>query len=511
MAAHGRAGDATRQARDEFRTLRAHLEEGILSLATSVDGRRFTYQASLHGLELQPGGYVSLSPPGRDPQLGQVLSLAEHRTDGPEIELGFNPDTAPARFRVVIRGAAGDGVILEGDGEPFHDAEIAPASDAEISAWLARVAPTRARLEIGSLLLAPEIPFALDAGGFDRHTFLCGQSGSGKSYALGALLEQVVQETGLRIIILDPNSDFVRFASAKADASEEAASRWRAAASGVVVRQSAEAGDKRLRLRFADLDTRTRAAMLRIDPIADRDEYAALATAVARSRERGGLAAVRELATTNDPIEQQLGLRVGNLGVQEWSVWARDDAGTLLEEIVAGDTRCLVVDLGSLPTREEQALTAVSVLDTLWAQRADRRPTLIVVDEAHNVCPQHPEDGLTALATEHAVRIAGEGRKFGLHLLVATQRPQKVHENVVSQCDNLILMRMNSTADVGALAGAFSFVPPGLLDRATAFRQGETLIAGKLSGHPALVRVGRRISEEGGGDVASGWADTPRG
>lgn len=117
MAAHGGAGDATRQARDEFRTLRAHLEEGILPLATSVDGRRFTYQASLHGLELQPGGYVSLRMPGRDPQLGQVLSLAEHRTDGPEIELGFNPDAAPARFRVVIRGAAGDGVILEGDGE----------------------------------------------------------------------------------------------------------------------------------------------------------------------------------------------------------------------------------------------------------------------------------------------------------------------------------------------------------------------------------------------------------
>lgn len=317
-----------------------------------------------------------------------------------------------------------------------------------------------------------------------------------------------MQETGLRIIILDPNSDFVRFASVKADASEEAASRWLAAASGVVVRQSAEAGDKRLRLRFADLDTRTRGAMLRIDPIADRDEYAALATAVARSRERGGLAALRELATTNDPVEQQLGLRVGNLGVQEWCVWARDDAGTLLEEIVAGDTRCLVVDLGSLPTREEQALTAASVLDTLWEQRADRRPTLIVVDEAHNV---YPEDGLTALATEHAVRIAGEGRKFGPHLLVATQRPQKVHENVVSQCDNLILMRMNSTAGVGALAGAFSFVPPGLLDRATAFRQGETLIAGKLSGHPALVRVGRRVSEEGGGDVATGWADAPRG
>ena len=74
---------------------------------------------------------------------------------------------------------------------------------------------------------------------------------------------------------------------------------------------------------------------------------------------------------------------------------------------------------------------------------------LIVVDEAHNVCPARPEDPLTAIATEHAVRIAGEGRKFGLYLLVSTQRPQKVHENVLSQCDNLLLMRMNSLADLG--------------------------------------------------------------
>ena len=52
-------------------------------------------------------------------------------------------------------------------------------------------------------MLAPDVPFALDAGGLDRHTFLCGQSGSGKTYALGVLLEQVVLETELRIVVLD--------------------------------------------------------------------------------------------------------------------------------------------------------------------------------------------------------------------------------------------------------------------------------------------------------------------
>jgi hypothetical protein len=168
--------------------------------------------------------------------------------------------------------------------------------------------------------------------------------------------------------------------------------------------------------------------------------------------------------------------------------------------------RCLVVDLGSLATPQEQALAAEAVLERLWRRRSRREPMLIVIDEAHNVCPARPEDGLTALATEHAVRIAAEGRKFGLYLLASTQRPQKVHENVVSQCDNLVLMRMNAAADLAYASDVFSFVHPGLLAQAGAFGLGEALIAGKLSSHPALVRMGARIAEEGGADVPTTWA-----
>jgi hypothetical protein len=132
---------------------------------------------------------------------------------------------------------------------------------------------------------------------------------------------------------------------------------------------------------------------------------------------------------------------------------------------------------------------------------------LVVVDEAHNVCPSEPGDPIRALAAEHAIRIAAEGRKYGLYLLVSTQRPQKVHQNVLSQCDNLILMRMNSAADVAYLADAFSFVSPGLLGRATSFRQGEALVAGKVASHPHYVRFGARLAEEGGSDVPTDWAE----
>jgi DNA helicase HerA-like ATPase len=167
------------------------------------------------------------------------------------------------------------------------------------------------------------------------------------------------------------------------------------------------------------------------------------------------------------------------------------------------------VDLGSLGTREEQALTAGAVLEWLWRWRSRREPVAIVIDEAHNVCPAEPADPITALATEDAIRIAGEGRKFGLYMMVVTQRPQKVHDNVLSQCENLVLMRMNSTADLAYVGSVFSFVPAGLVDRATTFDQGEALVAGRISSHPALIRFGARITEEGGADVG-GWWNPPQ-
>ena len=145
----------------------------------------------------------------------------------------------------------------------------------------------------------------------------------------------------------------------------------------------------------------------------------------------------------------------------DWSVWSRAEHPSILEEVRNPTSRCTVVDLGSLETVEEQHLVAEAVLSALWATRAQREPCLVVIDEAHNICAAEPADPVSRIATDRAVQIAAEGRKYGLYLLVSTQRPNKVHENVVSQCDNLLMMRMNSHADLADLGRLFSFVPPG--------------------------------------------------
>ena len=81
-----------------------------------------------------------------------------------------------------------------------------------------------------------------------------------------------------------------------------------------------------------------------------------------------------------------------------------------------------------------------------------------------------------------------------------------MNELVVSQCDNLVLMRMNAAADLAYLGDTLSFAPRPLLEGAMEFRQGESLIAGKIASHATFVRFGPRIAEEGGSDVPTSWA-----
>jgi len=212
---------------DESRHGREEWERAIVPQASSVDGRQFAFQASLFDLTMQTGGYVVLERDG-DRRIGQILTLRAETASA--ADLGLAAPLSTARIRL----ARGEGVILDGELRPFHDHHARAATPGEVAAWLERERPNRSTLTIGDLLLAPGVPAALDAGGFNRHTFMCGQSGSGKTYSLGLVMERLLVETSLRIIILDTNSDYVRLAETREvvdDATAQSytgtAGRWR--------------------------------------------------------------------------------------------------------------------------------------------------------------------------------------------------------------------------------------------------------------------------------------------
>lgn len=351
-------------------------------------------------------------------------------------------------------------------------------------------------LPIGTLL-STGLPALLQAPRLNRHTFWCGQSGSGKTYALGVLLEQVLLHTALPIVVLDPNSDFVHLGSVRDDVSVAEAAVL-ADRSIRVLSPAAERGD-RLLVRFVEMDIRSRAAMLQLDPIRDAEEYNVMLRFGVHNLSEVDGPVTEWLRSTGDPDFARIATRIENLGLTDWDIWAWSNQD--VTEIVADRADATVIDLGNFAAAAQSQAVALAVLDDLWARRHERIGRLIVIDEAHNLCSPEAATPLARLLTERIIQIAAEGRKYGLWLLLSTQRPSKLHPNVISQCDNLALMKMSSTRDLEELGLIFGFAPQELLDRSPTFAQGQALFVGGFSSEPQLVQMGMRLTQEGGSDV----------
>lgn len=353
-------------------------------------------------------------------------------------------------------------------------------------------------LTIGTLLESESAaPARLLASKMNRHTFWCGQSGSGKTYALGVALEQVLLHTKLPLVILDPNSDFVKLGDIRDDA--PAAEAAELATRDIRVRRSTADAEHPLRVRYVSMPLRSRAAILQVDPVLDADDYNTMMRMETDIHLLPDHDIVAFMRSHPDRVRHQLAMRLENLGVGAWKLWAWGQR-SVTDDIDDG-ADATVVDLGGFATQAESRAAALAVLDHLWENREQRIGRLIVIDEAHNLCTPEPVTPVEKLLTERIVQIAAEGRKYGLWLLLSTQRPSKVHPNALSQCDNLALMRMSSPRDLADLSQVFGYAPESLLERSPAFTQGQALFAGGFVDQPSLVQMGARLTHEGGSDV----------
>ncbi|XPP27679.1 MAG: ATP-binding protein [Leucobacter sp.] len=334
---------------------------------------------------------------------------------------------------------------------------------------------------------------------FNRHTFWCGQSGSGKTYALGVALEQLLLNTRLPLVILDPNSDFVALDQPRPEAPEAVVAQLRQRDIRVLHSGASAGQGERLSVRFVDMDIRSRAAVLQLDPVRDPEEFNAML------RVGGELLAgldqplLQWLRAREVPMYSRIATRLENLGIVDWDLWAW--GGSDVTDVIAERPDAAVVDLGGFAETAQMEAAALAVLDWLWAKRHERVGRLVVIDEAHNLCSPEPATPLARLLTDRIVQIAAEGRKYGIWLLLSTQRPSKVHPNVISQCDNLALMKTSSARDLAELGQIFGFAPVELLERSPRFAQGQALFAGGFTAEPQLVQMGDRLTREGGSDV----------
>lgn len=125
-----------------------------------------------------------------------------------------------------------------------------------------------------------------------------------------------------------------------------------------------------------------------------------------------------------------------------------------------------------------------------WMEPAKRTALTIVCDEAHLYLPTREDADIVARrALEAFERVAKEGRKYGVALLVVSQRPSDVSKTILSQCNNFLAMRLTNFEDQSVVRKLMPDSLAGLTDLLPLLDTGEALLLGDAVLLPARMRL----------------------
>lgn len=136
-------------------------------------------------------------------------------------------------------------------------------------------------------------------------------------------------------------------------------------------------------------------------------------------------------------------------------------------------------------------------------------PILLVCEEAHNYVPAS-DSAMYRASRKSIERIAKEGRKYGLSLMVVSQRPSEVSPTIFSQCSNFIALRLTNKADQNYIKGLLPENTSAAAEMLPSLGQGEALIVGDASIMPSLVQLPKPVPEPKSAsvDVHSVWNES---
>lgn len=115
-------------------------------------------------------------------------------------------------------------------------------------------------------------------------------------------------------------------------------------------------------------------------------------------------------------------------------------------------------------------------------------PFLLVYEEAHKYVPNSDLAKYRA-SKESIERIAKEGRKYGITLLLASQRPSEISETIFSQCNNFITMRLTNPNDQNYVKRLLPDTMGQLIDKMPTLKSGECLLIGGAVVLPSIVKI----------------------
>lgn len=184
-----------------------------------------------------------------------------------------------------------------------------------------------------------------------------------------------------------------------------------------------------------------------------------------------------------------------------------DDVDISLEDWLGGyigedeaDGGCVtIIDLSLVPTDIIHVVTAVVARMTFEALQRYRKlndkslPTVLVMEEAHTFVKRYKEDienqSASSVCCQMFEKISREGRKFGLGLVLSSQRPSELSPTVLSQCNTFLLHRVSNDRDQELIHRLVPDNLRGLLRELPSLPSQQAILLGWASELPIMVRM----------------------
>ena len=336
-----------------------------------------------------------------------------------------------------------------------------------------------------------------------KHVSVIARTGSGKSYVVGVLIEEML-EREIPVVVLDPHGEYTSLAQPNLDPVDLAHMRSfgikpRGYASKVVEYSPdtvTNSGAVPLIFDGTNLEVNELVSLTGLKR--SGSQMGILHKAVRILREAVPYYNVKDLAFQSELDKNSAKWNVINALERLDSFGIFGDEPTPVSAI-ARKGQGSVINLRGIPPHVQEIIVA-RLTGSLFNERKRGAipPLMLVVEEAHNFCPQKR----TVVSSDILTTVAAEGRKFGLGLCIVTQRPARVDKNILSQCNTQIILRVTNPNDLKAIISSVEGLTSQAANEIQRLSVGEAVIVGAHIAVPIFVSIRVRRSQHGGKSIS---------
>ncbi|MEM4257868.1 MAG: DUF87 domain-containing protein [Candidatus Thermoplasmatota archaeon] len=471
---------------------------GSTAFNFTVDGhniRKFDYVAAPH-----EEGYV----------LAQVLDIKGRSDLKFEDAVSVKTNGTLPQFKTDISAYAGvigfrdkEG-ILQVPRTPFEPGARIMVAQEDLIRHVLGLHPDKDTGAYIGLLKGHNLPVYLNIDSLvQKHVCVLAKTGGGKSYACGVLVEELLKKK-VSMVIIDTHGEYISLTQPNKDKKDlknmEKFNVKPTSYADQIVLYSPLGGNNEVRhLTLNGMNLEGREIVELLQAKLSGPQVGTLYQAVKEMKEFKQVYSLHDIIEAVEKSKSNARWNViASLESLE-SIGVFSEKGTQTSELVKKG-QCSIINMKGVPPDIQDVVVARLTKELFEDRKLGKIPPfLLIVEEAHNYCP---ERGFGNAVSSSILRtVASEGRKFGMGLCVISQRPAKIDKNIISQCNTNIILKVTNPNDLKAITQSVEGLTTQTADEIQRLPIGVALISGASIQIPILTEIRTRETNHGGKSV----------